>query len=41
MKFRDYDNYEVYQDGRIWSYSQKKYLSDVFNVSNRYLTAQS
>ena len=24
MKFRDYDNYEVYQDGRIWSYSQKK-----------------
>lgn len=26
MKFRDYDNYEVYEDGRIWSYSHKKWL---------------
>ena len=26
MKFRDYSNYEIYSDGRIWSYSQKKFL---------------
>ena len=25
-KFRDYDKYEVYEDGRIWSYSRKKFL---------------
>ena len=25
-KFRDYDNYEVYADGRIWSYYRKKFL---------------
>lgn len=25
-KFRDYSKYEVYPDGRIWSYSQKKFL---------------
>lgn len=25
-KFRDYDKYEVYEDGRIWSYSHKKWL---------------
>lgn len=26
MKFKNYDNYEVFEDGRIWSYSQKKWL---------------
>lgn len=26
MKFRDYDNYEIYEDGRIWSYKRKKFL---------------
>lgn len=26
MKFRDYTKYEVYDDGKIWSYSQKKFL---------------
>lgn len=24
--FRDYNKYEVYEDGRIWSYSHKKWL---------------
>lgn len=26
MKFRDYTKYEVFEDGRIWSYSHKKWL---------------
>ena len=26
MKFRDFDKYEVFDDGRIWSYSSKKFL---------------
>ena len=26
MKFRDYSKYEVYPDGRIWSYRKKKFL---------------
>ena len=26
MKFRDYSKYEVYEDGRIWSYRKKKFL---------------
>lgn len=26
MKFRDFDKYEVFEDGRIWSYSHKKFL---------------
>lgn len=25
-KFRNYDNYDVYPDGRIWSYKTKKFL---------------
>ena len=25
-KFRDYNKYEVYEDGRIWSYRKKKFL---------------
>ena len=25
-KFRNFDNYEVYENGRIWSYSKKKWL---------------
>lgn len=25
-KFRNYDNYEVYEDGRIWSYRKNKFL---------------
>ena len=26
MQFRDYSNYEVYEDGRIWSYKTKRFL---------------
>ena len=26
MQFRDYTKYEVYEDGRIWSYSRNKFL---------------
>ena len=26
MKFRDYSNYEIYSDGRIYSYKSKKFL---------------
>lgn len=26
MKFRDYSNYEIYSDGRIWSYKSNKFL---------------
>ena len=26
MKFREYNNYEVFEDGRIWSYKYKKFL---------------
>lgn len=26
MKFRNFDKYEVYEDGRIWSYKYKKFL---------------
>ena len=26
MKFRDYSKYEVYEDGRIWSYKTKRFL---------------
>lgn len=26
MKFRDYSNYEVYEDGRIWSYNTNRFL---------------
>lgn len=26
MKFRNYDNYEVYEDGRIYSYKTKRFL---------------
>ena len=25
-KFRDFEKYEVYEDGRIWSYSRNKFL---------------
>ena len=31
MKFRDYSKYEVYPDGKIWSYSHKKWLKPVAN----------
>lgn len=30
-KFRDYDNYEVYEDGRIWSYYTNKFLKPYTN----------
>ena len=30
-KFRDYNKYEVYPDGRIWSYSHKKWLKPQTN----------
>lgn len=26
MKFRNYDKYEVFEDGRIWSYKYRKFL---------------
>lgn len=26
MKFRDYDKYEVFEDGKIWSYLTKRFL---------------
>lgn len=29
MKFRDYSKYEVYEDGRIWSYKYKKFLKPI------------
>ena len=29
MKFRDYSNYEIYEDGRIWSYKSNKFLKPV------------
>ena len=25
-KFRNYENYEIYADGRIWSYKTKRFL---------------
>lgn len=28
-KFRNYEKYEVYEDGRIWSYKYKKFLKPV------------
>ena len=31
MKFRDYTKYEVFKDGKIWSYSHKKWLKPVAN----------
>lgn len=33
MKFRDYTKYEVFEDGRIWSYSHKKFLKPLTNNS--------
>ena len=29
--FRNYSKYKVYEDGKIWSYSQKKFLKPVIN----------
>lgn len=31
MKFRDYDNYEIYEDGRIYSYWTNKFLKPSTN----------
>lgn len=31
MKFRNFDKYEVYPDGRIWSYSRNKFLKPSTN----------
>ena len=31
MQFRDYDKYEIYADGRIWSYKRKKFLKPTTN----------
>ena len=28
-KFRNFEKYEVYEDGRIWSYSRKKWLKPI------------
>ncbi len=33
MKFRDYSNYEIYEDGRIWSYKTKRFLKPGTNTS--------
>lgn len=30
-KFRNYDNYEIYEDGRIWSYRKNKFLKPKTN----------
>ena len=30
-KFRNYDKYEVFEDGRIWSYKRKKFLKPYTN----------
>lgn len=30
-KFRNYDNYEVFEDGRIWSYKKKRFLKPYTN----------
>lgn len=30
-KFRNYSNYEIYQDGKIWSYKYKKFLKPATN----------
>lgn len=30
-KFRDFDKYEIYEDGRIWSYKSKKFLKPITN----------
>lgn len=32
-KFRDYSNYEIYADGRIWSYKSNKFLKPA--ISNK------
>ena len=31
MKFRNYDNYDVFEDGRIYSYKKKKFLKPKTN----------
>ena len=31
MKFRDYSNYEVFEDGHIWSYKRNKFLKPATN----------
>ena len=33
MKFRDFTKYEVFEDGRIWSYSHNKWLKPLTNPS--------
>lgn len=35
MKFRNYDKYEIYEDGKIWSYSHKKFLKP-WTIKNGY-----
>ena len=40
-KFRDYDKYEVYDDGRIWSYSHKKFLKPSTNNKGYQLVSLS
>lgn len=30
-KFRDFEKYEVFEDGRIWSYKSKKFLKPITN----------
>ena len=31
MKFRDYEKYDVYEDGRIWSYKTKRFLKPILD----------
>ena len=31
MQFRDYSNYEVFEDGRIWSYKKKRFMKPKTN----------
>jgi hypothetical protein len=39
--FRDYTKYEVYEDGKIWSYSHKKFLKPATNKGGYQLVALS
>ena len=41
MKFRDFDKYDVFEDGRIFSYSRNKFLkpqTDKYGYQRVWLT---
>ena len=41
MKFRNYDKYEIYEDGRIWSYWTNKWLKPTTNKDGYQIVALS